>query len=556
MSLHPQPIGRIPAETRRVALAAFPQGTVVTRLRDEFADLYRDDDFVALYPRRGQPGLAPWRLALVTVLQFLEHLSDRQAADAVRSRIDWEYALGLRLDDPGFHFSVLTEFRARLLAGHAEYLLLDRMLVHFKARDLIRPRGRQRTDSTHVLGAVRDLHLLELVTETLRAALNELATVAPRWLRDVAAPQWFDRYARRAEDWRLPGGSKNKREAYAQQVGLDGFALLDAIDALDAQAPEAARRAPQVVALRQVWQTHYERREQGPPRWRDGAELPPVGERIQSPYDPEMHYSAKRGMEWSGYKVHVTETCDARRVHVITDVATRPAMEFDMSAMADIHRQLARRGMLPQQHFVDSAYVNAALLVSSRRDHGIALHGPVRGLPKQAQGAAPGYDLPNFKIDWANQQVTCPEGKVGVGWTPCVDQAGHARIHVRFGRGDCGDCHARSLCTRSKEKRRSIYFHPRREYEALNEARARMQEPAWKKLYRVRAGIEGTLSQGVRAFGMRRSRYVGLAKTGLQQVLAAVGINAARAVAWLDAKPRAKTRVSRFARLRPASAIA
>lgn len=553
MSLHPQPIGRIPAETRRIALAAFPRGTVVTRLRDEFADLYRDEDFAALYPRRGQPGLAPWRLAFVTVLQFLEHLSDRQAADAVRSRIDWKYALGLRLDDPGFHFSVLTEFRARLVAGHAEYLLLDRMLVHFKARGLIRPRGRQRTDSTHVLGAVRDLHLLELVTETLRAALNELAVVAPRWLRGMAEPQWFDRYARRAEDWRLPGGSKDKRAAYAQQVGLDGFALLDAIDA---QAPETARRAPQVTALRQVWQTHYERREQGPPRWRDGADLPPVGERIQSPYDPEMHYSAKRGMEWSGYKVHVTETCDARRVHVITDVATRPAMEFDMSAMAHIHRHLAKRGMLPKQHFVDSAYVNAALLVSSRRDHGIALHGPVRGLPKQAQGAAPGYDLPNFKIDWVHQQVTCPEGKIGVGWTPCIDRAGHERIHVRFGRGDCGNCQARSLCTRSKEKRRSIYFHPRREYEALNEARARMQEPAWKKLYRVRAGVEGTLSQGVRAFGMRRSRYVGLAKTGLQQVLAAVGINAARAIAWLDAKPRAKTRVSRFARLRPASATA
>jgi transposase len=195
MSLHPNPIGPIPGETLRVARAAFPRGTVVTRLRDEFAELYRDEDFQALYPRRGQPGLAPWRLALVTVLQFLEHLSDRQAADAVRSRIDWKYALGLELGDPGFHFSVLTEFRGRLVASQAEYLLLDRMLAHFKARGLIKPRGRQRTDSTHVLGAVRDLHLLEMVTETMRAALNELATVAPRWLRRVAEPAWFERYA-------------------------------------------------------------------------------------------------------------------------------------------------------------------------------------------------------------------------------------------------------------------------------------------------------------------------------------------------------------------------
>ena len=114
MSLHPSPMGEIPPETARVARAAFPRGTVITRLRDEFAELYCDEDFVALYPRRGQPALAPWRLALVTVFQFLEHLSDRQAADAVRSRIDWKYALGLDLDDAGFHFSVLTEFCARL----------------------------------------------------------------------------------------------------------------------------------------------------------------------------------------------------------------------------------------------------------------------------------------------------------------------------------------------------------------------------------------------------------------------------------------------------------
>ena len=552
MSLHPSPIGQIPAETQRVARAAFPRGTVVTRLRDEFAELYRDEDFAALYPRRGQPGLAPWRLALVTVLQFLEHLSDRQAADAVRSRIDWKYALGLELADAGFHFSVLTEFRGRLLAGQAEYLLLDRMLAHFKARGLIKPRGRQRTDSTHVLGAVRDLHLLELVTETLRAALNELATVAPRWLRGVAEPAWFDRYARRAEDWRLPGGSKDKRAAYAQQVGTDGFALLDALAA--ESAPTAARQGPMLAALRQVWQTHFERRKDAPPRWRDGAELPPVGERLQSPYDPQMHYSTKRGMEWSGYKVHVTETCDAKAVHVITHVETRPAMEFDISAMTSIHEHLAAREMLPREHFVDSAYVSAALLVGSRREHGVSLQGPVRKLTTWASKVGPGYDLPNFKIDWEREQVTCPQGKVSVGWTPGFDEARRPRIHVRFGRGDCRACQARPLCTPAKEARRTIYFHPREEYEALNDARRRMHEPAWKKKYRVRAGVEGTLSQGVRAFGMRRSRYVGLAKTALQEVFAAVGINAARIVDWLDGHARAKTRVSRFARLRPSAA--
>jgi transposase len=186
MSLRPEPIGEIPPETVRVARAAFPKGTVATRLRDEFGGLYRDEDFQQLYPGLGQPGLPAWRLALVTVLQFLEHLSDRQAADAVRARIDWKYALGLELTDPGFHFSVLAEFRARLVAGKAEHLLLDRMLERFKLRGLVKARGKQRTDSTHVLAAVRDLHLLELVGETLRAALDDLAAVVPGWLRCVS----------------------------------------------------------------------------------------------------------------------------------------------------------------------------------------------------------------------------------------------------------------------------------------------------------------------------------------------------------------------------------
>ena len=212
MSLHPEPIGEIPAETVRVARAAFPKGNVVMRLRDEFSVLYQDEDFRRFYPTRGQPALAPWRLALITVFQFLEHLSDRQAADAVRARIDWKYALGLELTDPGFHFSVLTEFRARLVAGQAEHLLLDMMLERFKARGLVKARGKQRTDSTHVLGAVHDLHLLELVAETLRATLDDLAAVVPDWVRGIAQPAWFERYAHRIEDYRLPK-SREKREA-------------------------------------------------------------------------------------------------------------------------------------------------------------------------------------------------------------------------------------------------------------------------------------------------------------------------------------------------------
>jgi transposase len=214
-------------------------------------------------------------------------LSDRQAADAVRARIDWKYALGLEPTDPGFHFSGLAAFRARLVAGGAEHLLLDR----FKARGLVKARGKQRTDSTHVLAAVHDLHLLELVAETLRAALDDLAAVVPDWLRRIARPDWFERYGRRVEDDRLPK-RREEREALALAIGADGFALLDALDAAD--APPAARAVPMRATLRDVWRIHDAREADGP-RWRAGRELPPVGERRQSPDDPVQH-EATAGM--------------------------------------------------------------------------------------------------------------------------------------------------------------------------------------------------------------------------------------------------------------------
>src|SRR3954465_11459328 len=354
MSLKPAPILPIPEETVRVACRAFPKGSVAMRFRDEFGSLYHDEDFQALFPSHGQPGLAPWRLALVTVLQFLEQLSDRQAAEAVRSRIDWKYALGLELTDPGFHFSILAEFRARLVKARAEHLLLDTMLERFQQRGLLKARGKQRTDSTYVLAAIRDLHLLELVAETLRATLDDLAAVAPDWLRGIAQPAWFERYAHRVEDYRLPK-SQEKREALALEIGADGFLLLDALDA--ASAPAAACEVPMVETLRKVWRIHYSR-DDGRLRWKEAKELPPVGERLQSPYDPEAHYSAKRGFEWVGYKVHVTEVCDEEAAHLITHVETCLSMQPDMTNTAGIHSSAPAKGLLPAEHLLASSYDN------------------------------------------------------------------------------------------------------------------------------------------------------------------------------------------------------
>jgi len=212
----------IPEATATLARKVFPKGNLYMTMRDELGPIYHNHDYADLFPRRGQPALAPAQILLVLVMQFVEGLSDEQAADAVRSRIDWKYALALELDDPGFDASVLSEFRDRLLTPQAEQRLLEHMLTLLRARGLLKARGRQRTDSTHVLGAIRSLYRLENIGEALRQALNQLAVVAAAWLRTVMDGNWPDRYATRIEQYRLPKDD-TKRQALALTFAADGY---------------------------------------------------------------------------------------------------------------------------------------------------------------------------------------------------------------------------------------------------------------------------------------------------------------------------------------------
>lgn len=173
MSLHARKIDGVPGETARVARAAFPKGSLAMRVRDELGELFSDADFAGLYPRRGKPAWSPGRLALVSVMQFAEGLSDRQAADAVRGRLDWKYLLGLELADPGFDHSVLTEFRDRLITGDAGVDLLDRVLEAAVEHGLLKAGGRARTDSTIVLSAARQINGLVRLGETLAGRVEQ-----------------------------------------------------------------------------------------------------------------------------------------------------------------------------------------------------------------------------------------------------------------------------------------------------------------------------------------------------------------------------------------------
>jgi transposase len=547
MSLQPEPVGPVPDETARVARAAFPKGNVYMQMRDVLGVIYDDASFRSLFAVRGRPAESPWRLALVTVMQFVEGLSDRQAAEAVRARIDWKYALGLELTDAGFDFSVLSEFRARLLGGSTEQHLLDALLTICKARGYLRMRGRQRTDSTHVLGALRVMNRLELVAETLRAALNAVAVTAPDWLQTIASPEWFDRYSRRVEDSRLPRGNEARQE-YAAVVGADGLRLLEAIDG-PAAAP-TLRLLPEVELLRRTWVQQYVTLA-GVLELREPKNMPPASVQVESPYEPEARYGTKRDRGWLGYKVHVSESCDDECPHLLTHVETTIAPATDVEQLAVIHQGLAERDLLPGEHLVDAGYVRGQNLVTSQYDHQIDLIGPIYEDHQWQAKAKNGFDMAHFQIDWDARRVTCPQGNLSVRWSEMETARGRTMVAVGFSAADCMACPTRALCTRAKTGARNLTLQPRAEHEAIQTTRQRQQTIEFAAQYASRAGIEGTLSQGIRAFGLRKARYRGLAKTHLQHVATATAINLVRLADWLNRVPRTTTRCSPFAALAP-----
>jgi transposase len=549
MSMYPREPGSIPEETARVAHAACPKGTLAMRLRDVLGELYQDEHFRDLYPAEGQPAYDPWRLALVTVLQYTENLTDRQAANAVRERIDWKYALGLELSDPGFDFTLLSAFRTRLVENGAENRLLERLLEVCKERGWLAGGGKQRTDSTHVLARVRSLSNLECVGETLRAALNDLATLAPDWLVEQITSSWFDRYSHRVENYRLPK-AESQRKALAEQIGADGLHLLQALE--QESAPRGLKDVESVQILKRVWEQYYDL-SSGKANWRAGPIKGVEEGIIRSPYDPEAASGKKRETVWLGYKVHLTETCGLETTEqtqaeaipqLIVQVQTTVANVQDVEMTATIQEDLAKLDLEPSEQLVDTGYVDAELLVSSHENYGISLVGPV--LPDNSWQAreGKGFDQAHFRLDWQAEIATCPQGQTSHRWKQTEEG-----VHVTFPKGVCAACPVKSFCTKAKTAGRTLQVRPQAAHEALQARRQEQFTKPFQEDYAKRSGIEGTLSQAVRAQGLRRARYDGLDKVHIQHVLAGVAINLVRIDAVLTDTPRGKTRLSRFARL-------
>ena len=549
MSLESRSDDGVPELTARVVRASFPKGTLAIRIREALGVLFTDEDFAVAFPGRGRPAISPGALALVSVLQYAEGLSDRQAADQVRARMDWKFLLGLELDDPGFDFTVLGDFRSRLIAHGLEERVLEVILSRLSDAALLRAGGRQRTDSTHVLAAVRTLNRMEFVGETLRAALEALAAAAPDWLTPLISTAWVERYGAKVDNYRFPKGEDVRRQ-WAEQVGRDGFVILDAVDETTAWA--WLSEIPAVRTLRRAWTEQYHRDGKGV-RWREGKDLPPARDRLSSPYDTDAHYGIKRGSGWCGYKVHLSETCEPDAPHLITNVETTNATVNDTEMTAIIHQRLSERKMTPREHVVDGGYVTAAHILAAREEHGIDLLGPV-GMDtchSGRDGQAPDLTQAAFTTDWEARRVTCPQGAVSASWSQQRKASGTPLVRVHFAVADCDPCPLRAKCTKAANGKwgRSLTLLPREQQQILEQRRAQQQTDEWKERYDARAGVEGTISQGVRRSRLRRTPYRGQRKTHLANALSATALNVIRADAWLNGTPLGTTRVSHLTRL-------
>jgi transposase len=590
MSMHPVPWPEPDPLVAALIEAKFPAGKqppLAVTVRRRLGEWLADEDFAAAFGVRGRPGWSPSRLALVTVLQMAENLTDRGAAEAVGRDLAWQYALGLGAGEEGFDHTVLSEFRARVTGHGLESVVLDRLLERLAAAGLVAAGGKQRTDSTHVVAAVAALNRLELAGESVRALLEALAAAHPGWLAQrICLPDFERRYGTPMTSWRPPLSAARRKEL-ATGYARDGYALLEAV--YDPAAPPWLREIPAAGTLRLVLLQNYarstdsrgreviRRREAGP----DGDGLPPGHLRIASPYDLDARWGAKREEFWLGYKLHLTETCDDPpactcqaapaappgpgqgghraerhekgcgqlcRPNLITHVATTDATVGDAVMTMPAGQALAARNLAPGRHYLDSGYLSAELVVAAARAHGITLVGPLLGDTSAQARAGHGYARADFAIDYSAQAVTCPQGRTSSSWTPCT-QGGKNLIVAKFSAADCTPCPALTWCTTSTRHRRQLTLPPREVHEAQAIARAAESGTSWQADYARRAGIEGTIRQVTATCGSRRARYRGLARTRLEHTYTAAALNLLRLDAYWNHRPLDRGRTSHLARL-------
>jgi transposase len=528
MTLHPRDLSQMPSDTAEMGRALLAENDPYRVIGEHLADILKDEDFAEMYDDTGRAAVSPGLLALITIFQFQEKVPDREAARMVVLRLDWKYALHLPLLYAGFHYSDLCQFRKRILEHNKEALVFDQILDKVKALGFIKRRGKQRTDSIAVMGAVRQLSVLEAVTESLRLALGAIEGKDLGWAEREIPASFREQYVRRRTDYRL---TEEERKAALGEAGQDAWWLLTQIGRA---GTEEVQGLEAVGVLRQIWEQWFAR-VSGESKVRVREKTVGYKELIVTPHDAGVRVGEKRGQQWRGEKVHVTETAEKGGPNFITDVTTSNAASGDGEALEEIRGKLAAREVTPRSQNVDAAYISGKHMAESEAA-GIELIGPPLSDTSPQE-----FKIADFVVDQEAKKATCPAGHTSVKWTERRERDGSKAVNVWFAAQDCAACPLRQKCTSSKSGRS---LHISEHYERLQARRAEAKTEAYKEKTNPRAAIEGTLSELVRKHGFRRHRYRGEAKRHMENLLKAAACNLKRLVRALVGR-REKERAAR-----------
>ena len=482
----------------------------LSSLRSRLESLYCESN--------GRPAIDPVLLCGVTLLQFMEKVTDRRAAEQVVYHLGWKYALDMELPYEGFHPTVLVYFRDRLEEQKAERVIFDGVVELLIELGLVKRAGKQRIDSTHILGYVKEMSRLECAVETVRLALEELSGVVVVGKR----PEFWERlwalYVQSEVGWRL---SKAERDSRYRQCGQDIKELLEWIDKGDSKLGEIES----VKLLRRVFEEQFE--------VVDGAvqsRRTRPSRAVQNPHDPDAHYADKGTKQWIGYKVHVVESVDPKEPakikaepgeHFITEVVTTEAAQDEMAGLAEgLKRQQEHHEIRPEAMYADGGYVTESTLWQAESAT-MELLGPTRPDPHKGP-----YNADGFIVDVENRRAVCPQGKTSTQCSRIKDNYMGTEYYRLEWASQCDSCPVQKQCTRSKSGRRMLVVGLR--HDLVQKRREQMRAENFSRSMHPRNGIEGTHSELVRGHGLRRTKYRGFNRVALSHYFMGAACNVKR----------------------------
>ena len=501
----------IPEDTRSWGEEYLETDNIYRIIGEQLFSFIPWDELASMYSDIGRSSINPIVLSLVTIFQFLEEIPDRVAAQCVKTRMDWKYALHLPLHDSGFHHSDLSNFRKRL-AGHGkDSLIFDQLLKKVQSLGFLKKRKYQRTDSTHVLAMVRNVSRLENLSEGLRISLRAIEKADSGFYQTKIPVPYTQHWSKPLNDYQM---TDDERREALERVGQDIHWLLSFLKT----NKESFLSLPELGILQTLFSQHFTVESQ---KVNVKKEATTGKEKIQTPHDPEARYSTKRGKSWTGYKTHITETANEKgEVNFITDITTTNACERDSETLPQIQENLEEQGLKPEQQFTDKAYITGNNLADSQ-ENGIHLMGEASQLDNHGL-----FTADEFSIDYESKTATCPAGGTSCSWHEIETGKHKGDIQISFGQ-QCQDCSLKEKCTKNKCGR-NLRLH--RNYVLLKERREESKTESFKESMKRRPPVEGTISEMVRVHGLRRSRYRGILKTHLQSLMIGAAVNLKRLV--------------------------